>query len=139
MEKGVGFTVTMDNGQGNPRTKSYANEEFATAAAERFIKNQTVKEDGAPAAPAPAATSGAPATTTSNMGATYAPKVMPMTSHYGEFGLDKYDQHFMKKMRKKLNEGADDNEPQEEDITIQDETRGGYSVGGCWGETYWAC
>lgn len=63
----------------------------------------TIKEDEAPAAPA--ASSG-PAITTSNMGATYAPKVLPMTSHYGDYSVDKFDQSFMKKMKKSLGESV---------------------------------
>jgi len=69
----------------------------------------TIKEDSAPVAPAapaaPAASSG-PAITTSNMGAKYAPKVLPMTSHYGDYTVDRFDQSFMKKMKKSLGEAV---------------------------------
>lgn len=57
----------------------------------------TIKEDEAPAGPA---------ITTSNMGATYAPKVLPMASRYGDYAADKYDQSFMKKMKKSLSESV---------------------------------
>lgn len=68
----------------------------------------TIKEDGAPAAPAvPAApASTGPAITTSNMGAKYAPKVLPMTSHYGDYPVDRYDQSFMRKMKQSLGESV---------------------------------
>lgn len=62
----------------------------------------TIKEDGAPAAPAVPAASSGPAITTSNMGAKYAPKVLPMASHYGDYSVDQHDQSFMKKMKKSL-------------------------------------
>ena len=99
-EKGDGFVVTVHNpAEGGPRRKSYADEKTATAAAKRFIRTRTLDEDEAAAGPA---------ITTSSMGpgASYAPKVMGTVSRLGEFAEDRFDQSFMKKMRKKLNEDA---------------------------------
>ena len=59
------------------------------------FKPATIKEDGEPAI------------TTSTMGdAQYAPKVLPMASHYGDFKKDRFDQSFMASMKRKLNESV---------------------------------
>ena len=65
-------------------------------------KTRTLDEDEAAAA--------GPAITTSSMGpgALYAPKVMGTVSRFREFDKDRFDQSFMKKMKKHLNESEID-------------------------------
>jgi hypothetical protein len=83
----------------------------------------TVNEDGAPAvapaAPAAPAASSGPAITTSNMGAKYAPKVFPMTSHLGDYTVDRFDQSFMRKMKKHLGEAFSPEEIENDDERLQ--------------------